>query len=217
VDNIEFIKEVREAPVSRIIADRLNELTEIGPVLWLVAGGSAAGVANLVSRQLDQPENLIVSLTDERYGPAGHRDSNWRLLIDKGFDFPPQSYAVLFDKNFNETTKDFNNFLAGIEHRKLYKTALFGMGLDGHIAGILPGSPAIRGRQRAVGYQGPDYTRLTITDGFVSALDEAFVYARGAAKHAQIKKLKENVPAAEQPAQLLKKIPWVRFFNDLHG
>jgi hypothetical protein len=72
VDNIEFIKEVREAPVSRIIAGRLNELTGKGPVLWLVPGGSAAGVASLVSRQLDQPENLIVSLTDERYGPAGH-------------------------------------------------------------------------------------------------------------------------------------------------
>jgi 6-phosphogluconolactonase/glucosamine-6-phosphate isomerase/deaminase len=131
VDNIEFIKEVREAPVSRIIAGRLNELTGKGPVLWLVPGGSAAGVASLVSRQLDLPENLIVSLTDERYGPAGHRDSNWQLLIDKAFDFPPQNYAVLFDKNLNETTKTFNKFLAGVERQKLHKIALFGMGRDG--------------------------------------------------------------------------------------
>ena len=27
-------------------------------------------------------------LTDERYGPVGHPDSNWSQLLQKGFDLP---------------------------------------------------------------------------------------------------------------------------------
>lgn len=217
MDNIRFIKDTDEQRVSDQIAERLNELSRHQRLLWLVPGGSAARIASLVSNRLKRPANLVVSLTDERFGPIGHEASNWRLLIAEGFNFPANSYPVLVNKSLKETVKAFSGFLAKIKKQQLYTAALFGMGADGHIAGILPGSLAVASRQMAIGYQGQDYTRLTVSGVFASDLDEAFIYAYGPAKHTQIERLSTNISPDEQPVQLLKHIPRVHFFNDRHG
>lgn len=213
MDNIDFIRQTEPAKVAAFISRRLNDISAQEPVLWLVPGGSAAGIASRVSHQLKHPANVIVSLTDERYGPPSHSDSNWQLLKSQAFRFPPRSHQVLNGKSLSTELKSFENFLD--ENKDLYKTALLGMGADGHIAGILPGSPALSTASWAAGYEGADFTRLSVSRKFITGLDEAFVYAVGAAKRPQIKLLGQNVPVSQQPAQLLKQVPRVYFFNDL--
>jgi 6-phosphogluconolactonase/glucosamine-6-phosphate isomerase/deaminase len=64
---------------------------------------------------------------------------------------------------------------------------------------------------------GPDYQRLTLTPQALARLDEAVVYARGNAKRKALENLSQDLPLAEQPAQILKRIPKVLIFNDVEG
>jgi 6-phosphogluconolactonase/glucosamine-6-phosphate isomerase/deaminase len=215
VDNIRFINQTGVGEVAAHLSRRLNALTAKGDVLWLVPGGSAAIIAAEASRQLTNPGNLCICLTDERFGPPGHKDSNWQLLKQGGFKFPPNSYEILQNIDLAATTTAFADFLERSLGQSDFIVALFGMGPDGHIAGILPTSPAVGLADYAAGFKAEDFERITITPAFIAQMDEAFVFAAGRPKHAQIKKLSQKLALAEQPAQILKAILRVEFYNDL--
>jgi 6-phosphogluconolactonase/glucosamine-6-phosphate isomerase/deaminase len=190
-------------------------------VLWLIAGGSAMDIAVKTAQRLKlHPSlaNLTISLTDERYGPAGHPGSNWRQLKDKGFALPgSKPLPVLIDKNLDDTVKNYSDLLEDNLAAEDYALALAGMGPDGHIFGIKPGSPAADSDDLVAGYKWDDFTRVTPTAKLISRLDEMIVYATGAEKWAQIDKLDEDIPEIKQPAQLLKRLKRVVFFNDHKG
>ena len=59
-------------------------------VLFFVTGGSSIAVGVEVAKFLQgkQCQNLTIMLTDERYGPRDHFNSNFFQLIEKGFDVP---------------------------------------------------------------------------------------------------------------------------------
>jgi 6-phosphogluconolactonase/glucosamine-6-phosphate isomerase/deaminase len=212
VDNIEMIEVDGPGIAGKVVADRLNQLSKKNRLLWLVPGGSAAEVAASACHYIAERENIIISLTDERFGPVGHTDSNWRRLKDLGFKFSPKDYEILSDRSLTKTTTAFNAFLDKQINGNAFKTALLGMGEDGHISGILPGSPAISSAKWAVSYSGPDFIRLTTTAAFISRVDEAFIYIAGSAKRQQIDRLARNIDRSEQPAQLLKQLPRVVFY-----
>lgn len=190
-------------------------------VLWLAAGGSAIDIAVKAAQGLKQHPNLAdltISLTDERYGPAGHADSNWRQLQDKGLALPGSKMPpVLIDKSLDDTVKNYTDLLEDNLAEADYALALAGMGPDGHIFGIKPGSPAAESSDLVVGYKWDDFTRVTPTAKLISQLDEVIVYAAGAEKQAQIDKLDQEMPVIKQPAQLLKRLKRVVFFNDHKG
>jgi 6-phosphogluconolactonase/glucosamine-6-phosphate isomerase/deaminase len=190
-------------------------------VLWLTAGGSAMDIAVKTARSIKRHPslaNLTISLTDERYGPAGHPDSNWRQLQAKGFELErSKMLPVLTEKSLDDTVKDYAKLLADNLVGADYALALAGMGPDGHIFGIKPGSPATDSDDLVAGYKWDDFTRVTPTAKLISQLDEVVVYAAGAEKQAQIDKLDEEIPVIKQPAQLLKRLERVVFFNDHKG
>jgi 6-phosphogluconolactonase/glucosamine-6-phosphate isomerase/deaminase len=202
----------------RIITNTLNGLLKAKKrVLWLVAGGSAAPLAAAVSRSVADGRNLTVTLTDERYGPAGHPDSNWVALAGAGFKFDGiRTRPILEGKPFKATVADWNAFLAS-DSKFDFVFGLFGMGADGHTAGILPRFGLTSSKELAVGYQGPDYQRITATTRYISSIDEAIVYAAGAAKQDQIRALDNDLDLEEQPVQIMKTIPKVTFINDYKG
>ncbi len=204
--------------LAAVIAERLSRRQK---VLWLVAGGSAMDVAVRTAAILkDQPllSNLSITLTDERYGAIGHPDSNWRQLEEKHFSLPgAQLKPVLSGKSLTETTINYESLLDHELSWADFTVALAGMGADGHIFGIKPGSPAVGADKQVVGYDWDDYTRITPTFSLIKRLDEVIIYAVGLEKHPQIDKLDAVVPADEQPAQLLKQLKRVVFFNDYKG
>lgn len=190
-------------------------------VLWLVSGGSAIKIEKEVASRLSAAarlNNLTVLLADERYGPPGHPDSNWEQLKQAGFLLPgAQFMPILSDKSIEETTAQFSYILKRslLEHD--YKVGLFGMGVDGHTAGILPASPAVSSPELAVHYDGGEYQRITCTAAAITNLDEAILYAVGAEKSIMLDKLSSKVGINEQPAQVLKKVPKLTIFNDQRG
>lgn len=199
----------------------LNQLKLDKRVLFFVPGGRAIGIAVKVAEILRKksPQNLIqnltITLTDERYGPINHSDSNYFQLLEKGFSLPgAKIISVLNGEDRDITTKKFDEVLNHEFMVAEYKVGLFGVGSDGHTAGILPGSVAVESQDLACAYDTPTFSRITITPKAIEKLDEAVVWAQGEEKWGIIEGLKENIDIKKQPAQILKKVPSLTIFTD---
>ena len=205
--------------LSRVISERLAASDR---VIWLLPGGSAIQIAvkatDLLAESATNLEKLQVSLSDERYGPVGHSDSNWQQLVEAGLALPgARLQPVLKGLSLPETTKAYDQSLANDFANADYRIGLLGIGEDGHIAGIKPGSPAIHTNAMAVGYKWNDYIRLSMSAAAISRLDEVVVYAAGEAKRQVLEQLDQDVAIAIQPAQILKRVPRVSVYNDVKG
>jgi len=187
-------------------------------VLWLVCGGSNIPVAvetmDAVRSRVGKEElsRLTVALTDERYGPVGHKDSNWEQLTERGFDFTGIATApVLVGRSLDTTVSEY-----AMRMKELMEAAiasggliigLFGIGVDGHIAGALPGSPALDDPRYVSGYSAQDFVRITLTPVALKKVGVAYAFAFGASKKIALGSLiSKDLPIVEQPSQILKSI-----------
>lgn len=173
-----------------------------------------------VSRRLENENlsSLTVSLSDERYGPVGHSDSNWAQLLELGFYLPgAMLQPVLEGKSFEQTADDFSSFLEKQLAQADFKLGFIGIGPDSHFAGIKPGSPAIESKAMAVSYKWNDYERITMTFGAIEKLDTVISYLAGESKARAIKELQKDSPVAKIPSQILKKLKQAVIFNDRIG
>lgn len=194
-----------------------QQLAKNKKVLWLVPGGSAIKVAAAVSQKLAKANlsALTVTLTDERYGPIGHKDSNWAQLKAAGFSLKDAKLQpALKGLSLARTAEQCSEMLEKALEKADYSIALAGMGADGHIFGIKPNSQAIESRQLVCGYRWDDFARLTLTPPAIRQLDEAVVYAVGEEKWPQLKALDKELSLKLQPAQLLKELKKVTIYND---
>lgn len=190
------------------LIQRIETLLTSGErVLLLLSGGSAMDMEIQALQTVaghPQADSLLVSQVDERYGQAGHPDSNWQQLIDRGFD--PESvshHPILNGKGLGATAADFSSFLD--RERKRTIIGVFGMGTDGHTAGILPGSSAIDETNTVAAYESSPYTRITVAPPFFSRVDLALLWAMGGEKQIQLERFMSDLSPADQPAQLLKQ------------
>src|SRR5688572_30377315 len=86
-----FYKVNSPEPAAKYFAKKIaGHLSKGRKILWLVTGGTNIKVAVSAGKLLKNQDltNLTISLTDERYGPVGHPDSNWHQLKQAGFDLP---------------------------------------------------------------------------------------------------------------------------------
>lgn len=180
-------------------------------VLWFLSGGSGIQVVLEAALQLQDIDlsNLSVTLTDERYGPVGHKDENWKQLLDGGFELPGATlYRPLVDEDRVTTTDEFGAWIMQRMTTANYKIGLFGIGSDGHTAGVKPHSSAADTIAWADSYTGDDFERITITPFTISQLDEVVIQASGTDKTDTLRQLLyEVIDVPEQPAQILKTIP----------
>jgi 6-phosphogluconolactonase/glucosamine-6-phosphate isomerase/deaminase len=218
--NIETTTKINDA--SEFIASSvLNQLKLNKKVLLFLAGGSAISVgvriADILKEKADENllQNLTVTLTDERYGPIGHSNSNFFQLNEKGFNLPKAKIIpVLIGEDKNITVENFKNNLNEEFTRAEYKIGLFGIGANGHTAGILPESSAVSAKDLAFGYDTATFSRITMTFGAIEKLNEAVVWAQGEDKWKVLEELQTNIDLAKQPAQILKKVPLLTIFSD---
>jgi 6-phosphogluconolactonase/glucosamine-6-phosphate isomerase/deaminase len=199
----------------------ITELTAGKRVLWFVTGGSNIPAAVEIMEHIPRPlTNLLsITLTDERYGEPGHDDSNWQQLMAVGFQ---GKEAVLLPilisgASLEEVTARFDELLTKQIAESDVVVGLFGMGTDGHIAGILPDTKATKARGLAVGYETEQFARVSITFAAFEQLNAAYVFAFSSAKTAALAALAEKRSLTEQPAQILKRIPEAYVYNDSVG
>ena len=207
--------------MSNFLASKLSlALADNKKVFWLLTGGSTAGVAVEAAKLIANKNlaNLTVSLTDERYGPIGHIDSNWTLLESLGLKLTGAYLnPVLTGQPFDKTTIAYTNFLRGAIRPECYKIALIGVGPDSHIAGIKPKSPAVYSNDLAVGYEWDDFSRITMGLQAIKKLDCAVSYLQKNTKEQALKNLQANLPVERFPSQALKQVKQAIIFNDLIG
>ena len=204
--------------VAQFIALSISRQLELNKkVLFFVAGGSSVPVAVKVANILKNKScvNLTVMLTDERYGAINHTDSNWHQLIEQGFGIREANLIPVLAEDSHEVTIEKFNKALEKELKADYKIGLFGVGKDGHTAGIFPDSVALSCRDFACGYDVSQFFRITITEKVIEKLDEAIIFTQGKEKLKVIKSLKKNIDVKKQPAQMLKKVPLLTIFTDI--
>lgn len=217
--SMKLVTEQDDLPIVEYLTSTLvAHLTADESVLWLVPGGSAMKVATKVLANLEDTDTsrLCITLTDERYGRPNHPDENWVQLEQLGFNVSTiNAYRVLRGEDAEATAQDFADKLGRLFATYDYKIGLFGIGADGHTAGIKPHTVAVTSEELAAQFVGSDFARVTMTPRAIAELDEVVAYAHGADKYPVLAQLlHEDVALLDQPAQALKTVPRSTLFSD---
>lgn len=192
-------------------------------VLWLLSAGSNVDITLQVTQQLGTAGVGFVkaALVDERYGDPGHADSNYQKLVDAGFEstgIPLTPVLLPNGESLQATAGRYESVLHDLMSQAQCVVIQLGIGADGHTAGVLPHSIGVDSTKLIESYDGPDFRRITMTLGALRRVDQAFVFCYGADKATTLRQLVDaDLPLAEQPAQILKKLPSVYLYNDQVG
>ena len=143
---MKFVKTADKNLVAKVIAARLvRELSLKKKVLWLMPGGSNIEIAVEIMQKIpaEPSRNLTIGLTDERFGKIGHQDSNYEQYKIAGFDAKFAKFVPVLDgsRSFGDNVKNYEPIFREMLAQNDFCLGFFGMGPDGHAAGILPGSP----------------------------------------------------------------------------
>lgn len=220
---MEFVEEQQPAAI-RTVATRISDELHRGQrVLWLVSGGSnvAAEVAIMdLVRELaaERLPGLAILPMDERYGALDHEHSNSHALRAAGFNPEPAVWVDVLVHNvgFEQTVGFYNEIASTLLASAGVVIGQFGLGSDGHVAGILPHSPSVDADEVTVaGYEWSDYPRMTLTPAALRQSGVAFVLAYGSVKQRAIERLQRRAePLDDLPADLLYDIPEVYIYTD---
>lgn len=214
--NIITTKEIKE--VVEFVSFKINDnLAQGKKVLWFVSGGSAIIPEVEIAKRIKEEysDKLVVILGDERYGEVDYPESNWFKLNNSRFKIKgAKMVPIIIGKGMRETTENIRDILQDEFASSQYKIGFFGIGVDGHTAGILPHTEAVNSKELICTYETDLHTRITITPKTIMMLDEAVLFSLGEMKWGALNKLKEEVPIDEEPAQVLKNVPLLTIFTD---
>ena len=164
----------------------------------LVLSGGATPIATYKAlsqrKDIDWP-CVEIFLSDERFVPPDHQDSNYRMIREtllsggrvkprKLFAIPtddtPQSAAARYDEMLRQQY-GAGELEPGVP---LFHLTLLGLGEDGHTASLLPGQPVLQERALWVAAvpEGRDEPRLTLTYPALDASQTILFLVSGAAK-----------------------------------
>jgi len=172
----DFARRVDWAPYGGdgAVRDRLRlALSAPGePLVAVPGGGTPRPILQALAADWNPKWRATLTLTDDRLVPSGHPASNFGM-VSAAFAGTRATIRPLVE---GET-------LGGFE------LVWIGMGADGHIASIFPGSPIGRDAPPKVARAWPDplppeapYERLTLTLSSLTATKALIVVARGEAK-----------------------------------
>lgn len=212
-----------EAGVKEVIKRLQSELDKNQRVLMLLCGGSNIPHEVRVIKAVQKhkhAKNLALLFMDERYGPEGHADSNWQQFLDGRGDLSGvYALPVLRGLPLGETVNQYIKLTSVAFGAADVVIGLFGLGADGHTAGLLPQTPAARKSAAAVvAYQSPPFVRITMTYKVLKHVNVAYVFAFGGAKAGALKNLKLNQKSfSAMPSKLFHDLPEAYVYNDSIG
>lgn len=195
-------------------------------VLWLICGGSNIPLAVAAMEQIrwdvEAPKlgNLTIAQTDERYGPTDYADANWKQMLDSGFQFlDVKTIPILINESLEETiaryTSRIDMAMNDTEADKGLIIAQFGIGADGHIAGMLPHSAPVSDPMPVAGYNAGQFTRLTLTPPALKRINAGYVFVFGGGKADALNKLRDQeLSIDDEPCQILKQLKEAYLYTD---
>ncbi|MGC9605616.1 MAG: 6-phosphogluconolactonase [Minisyncoccia bacterium] len=224
---MQFIQAKDPSGGAAAVADRIARTLRQGKkVLWFVCGGSnipiSVEILAVIRREVSKRSisNLTVAQTDERYDHVGHPESNWQMLIDAGFNQANLSVLpILTGKSVKDTVTDYSRKVEAAMMTSAGEGDLvigqFGMGEDGHIAGIMPHSPAISDPGPISAYEAGPLVRITVSPAMIERIPVAYAFVFGSPKKEAVRRLREeNLSIQDQPAQVLKRLKEAYVYSD---
>lgn len=209
-----FVQWNSEETVRRIAEAIVTALSSGSHVVWLVSGGNNVALQVAIMQAIRQQASselprLTILPIDERYGLSGHTDSNYAAMQRVGFDPGVADWPDVLaeDLDFAATTTTYKQRVTALFDEADTIVATLGIGTDGHIAGVLPQSPAAASSELVVGYPA-NFQRMTVTLAGIKSIDQAFVIARGQDKAPIIERLQEqpNISPVDFPALALYEL-----------
>jgi 6-phosphogluconolactonase/glucosamine-6-phosphate isomerase/deaminase len=224
---MKFVRESREAAAKAVSERIIGELSVGQRVLWLVCGGSNIATEVDIMNQVQESGQNVDALTilpmDERYGEPGHGESNYRQLKDAGFNPGRAGWYDVLEKSLplSDTVEYYTHLAENAFAMANTVIGVFGLGEDGHTAGVKPDSPAVQEMAATVvGYHDTsgNLVRMTLTPSELRKVNVAYVLAYGEAKSEALERLqREDEPLEKLPAKLLYDIHEVYVYNDQIG
>ena len=125
-----------------------------------------------------------------------------------------RTIPVLTGASLAETVASYEKRIEEMLARSPRIVAQFGIGADGHIAGVLPLTEGVTSKKLVCGYEAGPYTRVTLTLSAIERVHSAYAFVFGAGKRDMLARLSEDVASSDMPAQILKRIPEAVLYSD---
>ena len=207
--------DVSSTVVAELI-DLISERSATGADVHISLTGGTVG--NQVARALLSDQNvrncrsLHLWWSDERYVPVGHDDRNDLVLQDLLDGCLAKVHAVAGP----DTTDSVQASAKAYAHdlhlatttrfcatNTLMDVCVLGMGPDGHIASLFPGSSTLDATEGVVAVSDspkPPPVRVTWTYSTINASEQVWLVVTGASKAAAAAQLQARAPIGEIPA-----------------
>jgi len=220
-----------QAALFHAVAERLLDLgaqaiAERGAFHLALAGGTTPqGLYALLSRpeladRLDWPQ-VQIYFGDERCLPPEHHDSNYRMVREALLDpLPrkPQVHRIGGELPPEQAAAEY----AALLRRQLpadgFDLVLLGLGPDGHIASLFPGSDTLnQGRQKVVADYVPklDSWRITLTLSALNRARHVLLLVSGTHKADVLRHVLRNITHANPlPVEMLRPKGQLEWFID---
>ncbi len=210
----------------RVINDSIKSSKQATFLMGLSGGSTPFPIYKALSEAAEIDfSSLIFAITDERFVPEDHPDSNLRAIreallepLERRTGIAPR--VISFNTNLDRITaaqeyeKDLTTAIQ--EREYTFDLLILGIGPDGHIASLFPHSPALKERAKltAISEAPPAFVvreRLTITLPEIEKSKEILVLLSGETKRSIVEKLQEapDMDIDTFPAIILKKHPRV--------
>jgi len=163
-----------------------------------------------------QLNNIDFFFGDERCVAPQHEESNFGLAMRTLFRFGVPKGCVVHRIKAESRDKDLLTKLYAKLLPDHIDLLLLGVGEDGHIASLFPGSSVLNDTRKVVPVIGPKppVERVTITSAVISQSESIVVLASGEGKLAPLKDVLHSSASVEQcPAKLAQRATWLIDFD----
>jgi len=188
----------------------------------ILGGGRTQKMLNKIIVELAKTEvhtidwkRVFIFFSDERCVPAGHPDSNFKLIFDtliEPLGIPHTNvFRILGESGPEKAAADYHDKLSRFASQHdipVVDLTLLELGADGHTASLFPHSPALREFKNFAAPAGPGpegLERVTVTLPVFNAAKNAWIMAAGAEKSTAVQQLiRGTYDPAQLPAQALR-------------
>lgn len=225
LDDLEALHHVAASYIGTAAADAVRAR---GRFRFALSGGETPRglyelLARAVTRLLPWSETELF-FGDERCVPPTDPASNYRLARESllaGPGVPARVHRIEGERGAREAAARYDETLRaaldpvdGGGAWRSFDVALLGIGADGHVASLFPGSPALGERERlAVAAEAPEGSpvreRVSVTLPVIDASRLVVVLAAGAAKRDAVRRALEGDPGLPASRLAAERVVWL--------
>ena len=209
--------------------EKISELNaEHQKALILLSGGSAINlyqmIADNIKHDLLRLYSYVFAQVDERFQPKSTNEINAKHIQKTGLTHALREKNIAFftisqKKSFKESFQKYDQTISDLFRQFKYRIAIFGIGEDCHVAGLLPGFRQMWDIDKyVVGYQndGKFPQRISITPKTIRKIDHVIIVAAGHNKQNALEKIQIVSKASnldKYPARIVHDIKRVEIFR----